>query len=160
MSKRISNTAPEGFSEQIHTILKKLFFTWTEDQIQKMVKTIVIWKRSIHQEDLVDLVNQTYFKLESKGKLNEPPGYFAKILENKILKKLGKKVCEEGLRHPEVYQEGESLVEKKTPARKREFIQQDWEMNEQDALQVKNAMENEFGAFDQLDSRQKIDLFL
>lgn len=159
MSKRISNTAPERFSEQIHTILKKLFSTWTEDQIQKMVKTIVIWKRSIHQEDLVDLVNQTYFKLESKGKLNEPPGYFAKILENKILKKLGKKVHEESLRHPEVYQQGESLVEKKTSTRKREFIQQDWEMNEQDSFQVKNAMEIEFGAFDQLDSRQKIDGF-
>ena len=159
MSKRISNTVAERFSEQIQTILKKLFTTWTEDQIQKMVKIIVRWKSSIHQEDLVDLVNQTYFKLESKGKLNEPPGYFAKILENKILKKLGKKVHEESLRHPEVYQEGENLIEKKTSTRKSELIQQDWEMNEQDSLQVKNAMENEFGAFDQLDSRQKIDGF-
>jgi hypothetical protein len=159
MSKRISNTAAERFSEQIQTILKKLFTTWDENQIQKMVKIIVRWKSSIHQEDLVDLVNQTYLKIESKGKLNEPPGYFAKILKNKILKKLGKKVHEESLRHPEVYQEGENLIEKKTSTRKSEFIQQDWEMNEQDSLQVKNAMENEFGAFDQLDSRQKIDEF-
>jgi hypothetical protein len=159
MSKRISNTAPERFSDQIQTILKKLFPTWTENQIQKMVKTIVGWKKSIHQEDLVDLVNQTYLKVESKEKLNEPPGYFAKILKNKILKKLGKKVHEEALRHPEDYQEGENLIEKKTSTRKREFIQYDGEMNEQDSIQVKNAIENEFGTFDQLDSRQKIDGF-
>jgi hypothetical protein len=159
MSKRISNTANKQFLEQIQSSLKKLFPTWAENENQRMVNAIFRWKGFIHQEDLISIVNETYLKIESKGKLNEPPGYFATIFKRNVLKKLGKKDHEEGLWDPEDYQEGENLIEKKTTSRKREFIQYDGEMNEQDSIQVKNAIENEFGAFDQLDSRQKIDGF-
>lgn len=159
MSKRISNTANKQFLEQIQSSLKKLFPTWSENESQSMVKAIFRWKGFIHQEDLISIVNETYLKIESKGKLNEPPGYFATIFKRKVLKKLGKKEHEEGLWDPEDYQEGENLFEKKTSTRKREFIQYDGKMNEQDSIKVKNAIENEFGAFDQSDSRQKIDGF-
>ena len=84
MSKRISNTANKQFLEQIQSSLKKLFPTWAENENQRMVNAIFRWKGFIHQEDLISIVNETYLKIESKGKLNEPPGYFAKILKNKI----------------------------------------------------------------------------
>lgn len=160
MSKRISNTTPEGFSEQIQTILKKLFSNWDENQIQKMVRTIVRWKRSMHQEDLMDLVNQTYLKIEQKGKLNEAPGYFAKIFKNKVYKSLGKKYLEEGgLRYPEYSPEEGEVKKDKTTKPKGKFIQYESDLGATDSYRFNKALENEFGAFDQLDSPQKINRF-
>ncbi|MBM3939257.1 MAG: hypothetical protein FJ333_11485, partial [Sphingomonadales bacterium] len=91
MSKQLSTGSNQKFSEQIQSTLKKQFPSWTEESVQKMVKTIRYWKRSMHQEDIIDLVNQTYLKIEQKGKLNEASGYFAKIFKNKVYKSLGKK---------------------------------------------------------------------
>jgi hypothetical protein len=134
MSKQLSTGSNQKFSEQIQSTLKNLFPSWTEESVQKMVKTIRYWESSMHQEDLFDLVNQTYLKIEQKGKLNEAPGYFAKIFTNKVYESLGKKP-------------------------KGNIIRYESDLGTTDSYQFNRALENEFGAFDQLDSLQKINRF-
>lgn len=160
MSKQISTGSNQRFSEQIQSTLKKQFPSWTEESVQKMVKTIVRWKRSMHQEDLMDLVNQTYLKIEQKGKLNQPSGYFAKIFKNKVYESLGKKYLEEGgLRYPEYSPEKGEVKKEKTTKPKGKFIQYESDLGATDSYRFNKALENEFGAFDQLDSLQKINRF-
>jgi hypothetical protein len=160
MSKQISAGSNQRFSEQIQSTLKKQFPSWTEESVQKMVKTIRSRERFMHQEDLMDLVNQTYLKIEQKGKLNAAPGYFAKIFKNKVYESLGKKYLEEGgLRYPEYSPEKGEVKKEKTPKPKGKFIQYESDLGATDSYRFNKALENEFGAFDQLDSLQKINRF-
>jgi|GEM_PF-1992546 len=160
MSKQLSTGSNQKFSEQIQSTLKKQFPSWTEESVQKMVKTIRYWKRSMHQEDIIDLVNQTYLKIEQKGKLNEASGYFAKIFKNKVYKSLGKKYAEElGLNYPEYSPEEGEVKREKTTKPKGKIIRYESDLGTTDSYQFNKALENEFGAFDQLDSLQKINRF-